>query len=103
MNGSEMSTPERRAQVIKQTQRIAELATGLARIYSGYDSFVREACDDAAVERIGERTARHLEMLIEICAPTTGETEEYLELFRQEPVFREAQKMWPNRADAMTH
>lgn len=97
-----MSTPERRAQVIKQTQRIVELAKGLAHIYSSYDTFIA-ACDDEAVERIGERTARHLEMLHEICAPTTGETEEYLEQFRQHPVFAEAQRMWPKQVAGGVH
>lgn len=87
----------RRKQVADQCRAVAHLAKALAEVNEDWARmFADEDCSgpDALVETIGDRTARHMELLGNILngMDAVDEADEWMD-----PVFQEAHRLWPQQ------
>lgn len=83
---------ERRNQVVAQCRAVAHLATALAKVHSDYIDLMANTSHDSWVEMVGSRTAAFMENLGDMLNGMDAVTKEDDWL---NPIFKEAQRLWP--------
>lgn len=89
---------EKREQVAKQCEAVAHMATALAKLNADYAELFRHGAMDSLTEIVGRRTAYLMETLGDILNGMDAvdpEQDAWLD-----PVFAEAQRLWPQPGDA---
>jgi hypothetical protein len=87
-----MTDEEKREQVAKQCEAVSHTASALAQICRDYAVMFRDGGMDNLIEQVGKRTALQMETLGDMLNGTDAadESDDWME-----PVFREAQRLWP--------
>jgi hypothetical protein len=87
-----MTTEEKTQQVSQQCKAVAHMAKALMEVHADYESIVL-GVDPGITELVGERTARFMELLGDMLneMDANDESDDWME-----PVFAEAQRLWPS-------
>ena len=88
-----MAIDEKREQIAKQCDAVTHMATELARVNADYAVILRAGQMDHLIELVGCRTASLMETLGDILNDMDaldGDEDAWME-----PVFAEAQRLWP--------
>lgn len=90
-------TDERRMQVAAQCDAVCHLAKALAEVHNDYAEMFRKGHAEVLIDQVGERTARIMETLGDILNGMDAVSEEDERL---NPIFEEAQRLWPQKSEA---